>query len=225
MVGFISLLWSYSLVNANFTDVAGVFSVVLSTVVLVSAGLLLCLPFACSLTYLSVFLGAHRRGHFFRKALEFVEQAPLLLYGVAFVLLLGKSHLSLILVFSFVATNLLSSRWSKLSGQVKLIEIEAMQALGLNVWQLIYKLYVSRYLVDYIMHIGVVLCELLLVSTPILMFLKVKDNSSGILSLESLGSVLFQGQALEVMVLFLLSIHFLRFVLNQKSSHWEVEFG
>ena len=100
-----------------------------------------------------------------------------------------------------------------------------MQSLGLNIFQLIFHLYIKRFFSIYIGHLLAVFCILFVVVTPLLCLDIEGKNKFSLMSLEFYQNLGVNHSQSAAFALVILLIHGLKVLLDHKTSFWEVEFG
>lgn len=224
-LSFLGLMFYHVIVSLQVIDWQNWRQVMIHSIKVVSGALTLALPFACAFTFLTVSWATTRLAPWFKFFNRSFGQAPYLLYGLVFIAFLGLSERSLIYALSFLSVAQLSKRWIRVSEQVKIVEIECMQSLGLNVFRIIYQLYVRRFLTVYLGHLFAVYLSLFVVVTPLLCLDFYFGGNTPLVSLELFRGLLQNSSQAGVFALTLLLIHGLKVLLDSKTSFWEVEFG
>jgi hypothetical protein len=190
---------------------------------LITQSLVYSFPVASSLTYLAVVGSTSKWASLLQEFLHRIEQSPTLLYGFIFLTAFGENSFSFVMGLSFLGVARLLSRWTKLSSQVTVMELESMLALGVSRLQIVYHLYAKRYFNLYLGHLFAVVCELFGLVTAFLCFFP--EFSSQYISLKLFADYSLETPQVAALALTLLCLHTLRFVLDRKTSYWEVEFG
>ena len=186
---------------------------------------ILSLPFAATLTYLSVIWSRSKYSFLINSSLRFLGEATLLLYGLVFLFYFGSGSLSLVFTLTLLGTAQLARRWTKLSNKVDTVQIESMQALGLKRWQIVYFLYIKQFFSQYLCHFFAVFCSTLVLVTPFLCIGFYDPKEASMLSLEFYKNLGVNLEKTSSVAIVFLVVHGLRFWLDQKTSFWEVEFG
>ncbi len=222
---FIATLWGRSL-GSLFDFRWHMINEVLQRSLLVqSVALCLAIPLAASLTYFSVFLRNTRKAPVYESCLRFVENLPVLILGVIFLVLLGGEYWSFVLTFILMAAAELNRRWKQVAFKVKVIEIESLQSMGAGVLQIVQVLYLKRYLKLFLAHLLAVFCKIFVVVTPVLCFVGFSSEQNHLLPTYLFVSVLAEAPYLSGLALIILLVHGLRVYIDQKTSFWEVDFG
>lgn len=225
MLSLFVFLWIYCLSHLRWSQ-WGSFSDLFRDSLFVSlVAVLVAIPLSSALTYQGMVWKRTRFERHFTGFIDFITQAPQLIYGTIVLALLGPKPFLIYVIFSFVAIIKLTRRWIILSSQVRLIEIESMQSLGLSLLAVSYYLYVKRFFWCYLQHSVVVLCDLMTLVTPIIFLQNTTNSHQRILSLQFFRQLLSDGELVTVFAFSFLVVHGFRFLLDQKTSFWEVEFG
>ncbi len=222
---FIATLWGRSLASV-FEFQWPIINQILGRSILVqSSAILLAIPIAASLTYFSVLLRNTRKAAVFENCLQLVEKMPVLILGVIFLVLLGSGYWSFVFTFTLIATTELNRRWVQVAFKVKVIEIESLQSMGAGILQIIKVLYLKRYLKLFLSHLVAVFCKTFVLVTPVLCFIGFSSDQNHLLPTYLFVSVLAEAPFLSGLVLIILMVHWIRVIIDQKTSFWEVDFG
>ena len=222
---FMVTLMLHIAVHLGQADWSRLFDVFQHSFLSLSVAIVLALPFATAITSLSVLGASSRFAAPLSTLHRFLGQAPYLIYGLVFLILLGGGDWSSILALSFLSVTQLSRRWIGVSAQVQMIEVETMQSLGLNVFGLFVKLYLKRFFVAYLSHLFSVFFSLFVVVTPLICLQRAAEQVPSLVSIELFKSLGENSDQSASFAFVLLLVHGLKVILDYRTSFWEVEFG
>jgi hypothetical protein len=197
----------------------------ISTLWVHTTALVTAFPVAASLTYFYMIWRNTRRARLFSVVKDALYKIPFLLYGLIFFTVMGPSNQALILTFTLVAVAELTRRWVHVANRVQLVEIESLQALGMDIRGVVHVLILRRYLSLFLGHLLAVFCGLFVWVTPVLCFAWAMEIGGPLFSLHFLTQIFQEQPSAPVLALILLLVHGLRMLLDQKTGFWEVEHG
>ena len=225
VLSFILDLWFQTLLHLRGQEWAPIVAPLTNSLMVVAIAILLALPLAASLTMLNVIWDTTRWAPRFKKIVQSMEEAPVIIYGAFFLFIFNDFLVGLVLCLGLIACSRLALRWTLLSKKVSLLEMESMQALGLSVTQIIYHLYLKRFFKHYVWHFFAVCLDLFLLVTPVICLVGGRGEGDQLLSTQLLNSVFDDSMGPAPIALILLLFHGLRVLLDQATSYWEVEYG
>lgn len=170
--------------NSSVGAVAKFFPILANNLALIGLAMVLSLPFALAITIVVVSRMNHTVSSFFRKALLWIDQAPILLFGLFFMVQMGERPFALILTYTVIAVVKISKRWIGLSKTVSGLQLDAASSLGMSRRQILVILYLRLLLKCYVFHFLAVVCLLFTLFTPFLVFYTSSVGPSHLISLE-----------------------------------------
>lgn len=192
---------------------------------MIGVSLLIALPVTIAITFFIVSNFNSRLSYLLESILRMIDQAPLVIYGVVFLVLFSSQWWVLYVVGSMIVIPKLSYRWIKLSNMVQVSEIETVKSLGMNFWQIVKVLYLRRFIKMYLGHLSSVVCFLFGVVTPFICFIAYKEDYLGSFSVHLFNDLGRRSEKISLMITILLFIQAFRVWFDSKAIYHEVENG
>ena len=229
--GFVGLVYLFVLIatglhlffHFSFGQVDFFMILMADSLKLILVSMLISLPFALAITFFVL-----RGGPFspnLHGILSLVNQSPLILFGLAFFVVLGERNLGLYLTSSLIACSKLSFRWIQQSRRIPFLWMEAAQALGMNPWQIIKTIYIKKFFISYLGHYLSVAGFLLTLASPFVFFLPFKEGVLPVFSLSFFHELIRGSGSLSMMAFVLFVVHGLRFWFDSRTGFIGMDHG
>lgn len=227
-LGYI-LLFSVSLLhlfgNSSLLGLEKSVHILANNFILIGAAMVLSLPLALVITFVIVSNIHKRLTRVLKDALEWVDQAPILLFGLFLLVFLGATPFTLVLTYSLIAVVKITKRWIRLSNTVTSLQLDAAFSLGMSLRQILFTIYIKRLCRYYAAHFTAVACLLFTLFTPFIVFYNSEFASSHLISLE-LFRRLGQDPSETASIVFLILIgHLLKVIADFMAVPKQVEHG
>ena len=190
---------------------------------LVLISMVISLPFTLAITFF--ILREESFSSNLHGILSLVNQSPLILFGLAFFVVLGERNLGLYLTGSLIACSKLSSRWIEQSRRIPFLWKEAAQALGMNPWQILKTIYIKKFFISYLGHYMSVTGFLLTLASPFVFFLPFKEGVLPVFSLSFFHELVQDSGSLSMMAFVLFVVHGLRFWFDFRTGFTGMDHG
>lgn len=225
---YVFLFCTFLLNLVQETDLKGFSSLffgLVQSVKVVFVPSLLVIPFCVFITFFAVDRRRSRLSSLVEKSIKLIDEAPLILYGLFFFLIVKNNFFALSIVVALIAALKLSRRWIHLSKKVSLNELETLKALGFDFLSIFRTLYIKRFHKEYLGHFIAVNCFLLTLLKPFLIFSPQYSRHNSLLTLELYKNLLENEGGTSLIILLLIGIYFVKVFCDGQMDYFEVENG